>query len=94
MAIPRETPEPEVVMSFFCTTSLAATGALDAPWVHQPIVYLVGAGLCVVVVLSFLKQALAPIGALIQAVAAAAVVAFAAVLAVAMLAIAAVTSVR
>jgi hypothetical protein len=81
-------------MSFLCPTSLPTTGTLDAPWVHQPIVYLIGAGLCLVIVLSFLKRALVPIGALIQAAAAAAVVAFAAVLAVAMLAIAAVTSVR
>ena len=81
-------------MSFLCPTSPTATGALDAPWMHQPIVYLVGAGLCLVVVLSFLKRALAPVGALIQAAAAAAIVAFAAVLAVAMLIIAAVPSVR
>jgi hypothetical protein len=81
-------------MSFLCPTSLPATGSLDAPWAHQPIVYLIGAGFCVVVVLSFLKRALVPVGALLQAVAAAAVVAFAAVLALAMLAIAAVTSVR
>ncbi|HEY0534778.1 MAG TPA: hypothetical protein VGD29_24600 [Actinoplanes sp.] len=81
-------------MSFLCPTSLATTDAFEASWMHQPIVYLVGAGICLVVVLRFLRRALVPIGALIQAVAAAAIVAFAAVLAVAMLVIAAVTSVR
>lgn len=81
-------------MSFLFPTSPAAAGVLDAPWMHQPIVYMVGAGLCLAVVLRFLKRALAPAGALIQAVAAAAIVAFAAVLAVAMLVIAAVTSVH
>jgi len=75
-------------------TSPAALDAIDASWMHQPIVYLLVAAICLMVVLRFLKQALAPIGALIQAVAAAAVVAFAAVLALVLLTVAAVTSVR
>jgi hypothetical protein len=67
---------------------------LDAAWLHQPVVYLALAGLCMIVVLRFLKRALSPIGALVQAVAAAAVVSFAAVIAFAMLILAALTSMR
>jgi hypothetical protein len=78
-------------MSFLCLTSPATTGALDAPWPHQPTVYLVGAGLCLILVVRLLKRALAPIGAPIKAVAAAALVA---ALAVAMLVTVAVASVR
>ena len=47
-------------------TSPAALDAIDASWMHQPIVYLLVAAICLMVVLRFLKQALAPIGALIQ----------------------------
>ncbi len=65
-----------------------------ASWMDQPITYLAVAAVCLVIALRFLKRALAPIGALMQAVASAAVVAFAAVLALALLVIAAVTAVR
>ena len=81
-------------MSFSVLTSPAVPDAFDASWTHQPITYLTVAAVCLVIVLRFIKQALAPIGALIQAVVAAAIVAFAAVLALAMLIIAAVTTVR
>ncbi|WP_433831005.1 hypothetical protein ACQP2E_12370 [Actinoplanes sp. CA-015351] len=80
-------------MSFlFPTTSPATVDALDAAWMHQPLVYLAVAAICLLIALRFLRRALAPIGALIQAVAAAAVVAFAAVIALAMLVLAAVTT--
>jgi hypothetical protein len=82
---PAQTPGTEVVMPLSFPTSSAALDAMDASWMHQPIVYLLVAAICLMVVLRFLKQALAPIGALIQAVAAAAIVAFAAVFALAML---------
>ncbi|BBH68230.1 hypothetical protein ACTI_49150 [Actinoplanes sp. OR16] len=72
-------------MSFF--TSPAAL-------MQQPMTYLVMAALCLVIVLRFLKQALAPIGALIQAIAAAALVALAASIALAMLGVAAFMTVR
>jgi hypothetical protein len=68
--------------------------ALGAPWLHQPLTYLAVAAVCLVVVLRFLRRALFPIGALIQAAAAAAIVAAAAVLALAMLIIAAFATVR
>ena len=70
------------------------SAAFDAPWMHQPITYLAVAAVCLVSVLRFLKRALAPIGVLLHAVAAAAVTAFAAVLALALLLIAAYTTVR
>ncbi|MBB2940311.1 hypothetical protein FB565_000015 [Actinoplanes lutulentus] len=76
----------------FPTTSPATVDALDARWMHEPLVYLAVAAICLLIALRFLKQALAPIGALIQAVAAAAVVAFTAVIALAMLVLAAVTT--
>ena len=81
-------------MSFLFLSSPATLDAFDASWMHQPITYLTVAAVCLVIVLRFLKRALSPIGALIQAVAAAAIVAFAAVLALAMLVIAAVVTVR
>jgi len=76
-------------MSFLFPTSPAPVDAFDASFMHQPITYLAVAAVCLVVVLRFLKRALSPIGALVQAVAAAAVVAFFAVVAFAMLVIAA-----
>jgi hypothetical protein len=79
----------EAVMSFLFPTTPTNVEVLNAPLLHQPILYLTLAGLCLVIVLRFLKRALAPIGALVQAVAAAAVVAFAAVVAVAMVIVAA-----
>ena len=80
-------------MSFlFPTTSPAAVDALDASWMHQPLVYIAIAAICLLIALRFLKRAIAPIGALIQAVAAAALVAFTAVIALAMLVLAAVTT--
>jgi hypothetical protein len=88
---PALTPGSEAVMSFLSLTSPANLNAFEASWMDQPITYLVAAALCAVFVLRFLKRALAPIGALVQAVAAAAVVA---VLVLAMLVIAAVTMVR
>lgn len=56
-------------------TSPASFDALDAPWLHQPIVYVALAALCLCLVLRYLRRAVAPIGAFIQAMAAAAVVA-------------------
>jgi hypothetical protein len=91
---PAPTPGTEAVMSFLFPTSPATLDAVSASWTHQPITYLAVAAVCLVVALRFLKRALSPIGALIQAVAAAALVAFAAVLALAMLVIAAFTTVR
>jgi hypothetical protein len=79
----------EAVMSFLFPTSPASVDVLDAPLLHQPILYLTLAGLCMIVVLRFLRRALYPIGALVQAMAAAAVVALAAMFAVAMLIVAA-----
>jgi len=81
-------------MSFLSPAPLATVDALDASWMHQPITYLVIAAICLLVVLRYLKRALAPVGALVDAVAAAAVVAFAAALALAMLLLAAVTTAR
>lgn len=81
-------------MSFLILTSPAVPDAFAASWMHQPITYLTVAAVCLVIVLRFIKQALAPIGVLIQAIVAAAIVALAAVLALAMLIIAAVTTVR
>lgn len=75
-------------MSFLFPISPATLDAFDASWSHQPIIYLTVAAVCLMVALRFLKRALSPIGALIQAVAAAAIVA---VLALAMLFIAALT---
>lgn len=81
-------------MSFLSATSTTALGALDAPWTHQPIIYLAVAAVCLVVVLRLLKRAMAPIGAPPQAVAAAAAVTFAALFTLAMLVIAAFLTVR
>jgi hypothetical protein len=61
---------------------------------NQPITYLTVAAVCLVVVLRYLKRAMAPTGALIHAIAAAAVVATATVVALAMLVIAAVAASR
>lgn len=79
-------------MSFHSPTTTAALDAIDASWTHRPITFLIVAAICLMVVLRFLKQALAPLGALIQAITAAAIVAFAAVLALVMLIVAAFTS--
>jgi uncharacterized membrane protein len=81
-------------MSLLLFTSPVPPDAFDASWMHQPITYLSVAVVCLVIVLRFLKRALSPVGALVQALVAAAVVAFAAVLALAMLVVAAVTTVR
>jgi len=81
-------------MSFHFRTSPALLDAFDASWMQQPIIYLAVAAVCLVVALRLLKRALAPFGALIHAVAAAAFVACAAVFALAMLVIAAFTAVR
>lgn len=81
-------------MSLLFPTTPAVPGAFPPVWMNQPIVYLAVAAVALVIALWFLKRALAPIGTLIQAVAAAAVVAFAAVLALAMMIIAAFTTVR
>jgi hypothetical protein len=81
-------------MSFLIRTSPAPLDAFDASWMHQPIIYLTVAAVCLVIALRFLRRLLSPIGVLIQTVAAAVIVAFAAVLALAMLVIAALTTVR
>lgn len=81
-------------MSFLVLTPPTAVDSFDASWMYQPITYLVIAAVCLVVALRFLKRALSPIGALIQAAAAAAVVAFAAVVALAMLLMAAFMTMR
>lgn len=81
-------------MSLLAPSSLARMDTLDVTWMHQPITYLALAGLCLVVVLRFTERALSPIKPLVQAITAAAVVAFAAVLALAMLIIAAYMSAR
>jgi hypothetical protein len=52
----------------------ASFDTVDISWIDQPIVYLVLAALSLLVALRLMKRALAPIGALVQAVAAAAVV--------------------
>ncbi|MEU4237359.1 hypothetical protein [Actinoplanes sp. NPDC026619] len=65
-----------------------------AAWTHQPATYLVLAAVCLLIILRFLKRAMAPMSGLIRAATAAAVVAFAAVLALAMLVLAAFTSAR
>ena len=81
-------------MSFLFPTPPAPLDALDGSWMHQPITYLGVAAVCLLIALRFLKRALSPIGALIQALSSAAIVAFAAVLALAMLVMAAFTTVR
>ncbi|GAA4942330.1 hypothetical protein [Actinoplanes utahensis] len=91
-------------MSFLLTSLSVAREAAPrdpAPWdaigtslLSQPLLYLALAGVCLVVVLRLLKRAMSPIGALIQAVAAAATVAFAAMIALAMLVAAAVATMR
>ena len=73
-------------MSFFFRT---LSDANDASWVHQPVTYLVVAAVCLVIALRYLRRALSPIGALVQAVTAAVIVTSAAVLAFAMLLVAA-----
>lgn len=65
------------------------SAANDASWVHQPVTYLVVAAVCLVIALRYLRRALSPIGALVQAVTAAVIVTSAAVLAFAMLLVAA-----
>jgi hypothetical protein len=79
-------------MSLLFPISSAPVDTIHASWMNQPIIYLTVAAVSLVIALRFLKRALAPIGALIQAVAAAAVVAFTAVLALAMLIFAAFAS--
>jgi hypothetical protein len=79
-------------MSLLFPISSAPVDTFHASWMNQPIIYLTVAAVSLVIALRFLKRALAPIGALIQAVAAAAVVAFTAVLALAMLIFAAFAS--
>ena len=73
---------------------LVAVSAADSVWMQRPYIYLAVAAVCLVIVLRFLKRMMAPIGALIQAFAAAALVAVAAFVALAMLVIAALMSVR
>jgi hypothetical protein len=58
-----------------------------ASWADRPLVYFCLAGLALLVVLRFAKRALAPVGAMIQAVAAAAIVAFALVMGAALVAV-------
>ena len=81
-------------MSFPFLTSPAPLDAADTSWAEQPIIYLALAAACMVIVLRLLKRAMSPIGALLQAAAAAAVVAFTALLALAALIIAAWMTVR
>lgn len=81
-------------MSLFSPTSPVALDAFDAPWLHEPLTYLAFAAICLVIVLRFLRRALAPIGVLLHAAAAAAVTALATVLALALLFLAAYTTVR
>ncbi|WP_229068211.1 hypothetical protein [Actinoplanes sp. DH11] len=75
-------------------TASATVDVFDAAWMQQPVIYLAVAALCLVVVLRFLKRAVAPLGALIQAAAAATVVALAATTALAMLVVAALMTAR
>jgi hypothetical protein len=63
----------------------------DVSWADQRIVYLVLAALALMIALRFMKRALAPIGTLVRAVAAAAVVAFTIALALVLVAAAAFT---
>jgi hypothetical protein len=91
---PAQPPGSEVAMSFLFSISPAPTDAFPASMMDRPIVYLVIAAICLVIVIRFLKRAMSPIGALFQAVTAAAVVAVAAVLALAMLIVAAVLTAR
>jgi hypothetical protein len=81
-------------MSLLFPGSRPPLDAVDASWMHQPIIYLAVAAVCLVIALRFLRQALAPIGALIHAVAAAAVVVFTAAFALTMLVAAVFTMVR
>ncbi len=69
--------------------SLLAVGAAARPSGRQSL-YLLAAAICLVVALRFLKRALAPIGVVVQVVAAALVVAVAVAAALAFLAAAAV----
>jgi hypothetical protein len=73
-------------------TSPANFDAIPASWTDQPIVYLVLAALSLLLALRFMKRALAPIGALVQAVAAAAMVAVSVGAALVLLAAAAFTT--
>lgn len=79
-------------MSFLFPSSPLATDAIAASWTPQPIIFLAVAAVCLVVALRMLKRALSPIGALIQAAAAAALGALAVLMALAMLIAAAVTT--
>jgi hypothetical protein len=56
-------------------TSPAEFDAIAASWTDQPIVYLVVAALSLLLALRLMKRALAPVGALVQAFAAATLVA-------------------
>lgn len=59
------------------TPALHSLLAQPANDLHRPAtLYLLGAAMCLVIALTYMKRALAPIGTLVQAVAAAAVVAF------------------
>ena len=81
-------------MSLLFPTSPATVNGFDAAWLHRPIIYLAVAAICLAIALRFLRRALSPVGALIEAVAAAAVVAFTLVLAFAMVLVAAFMTVR
>jgi hypothetical protein len=81
-------------MSLLFPSLPTSSDAFEASWMNQPIIYLAVAAVCLVIVLRYLKRAVAPLGELIHAIAAAAVVAFAATVALAMLVVAAVVAAR
>src|SRR5215213_3822339 len=65
----------EVAMLPHFPTSPARFDAITASWTDQPLVFLVLAAFFLLIALRFMRRALAPVGALVQAVAAAALVA-------------------
>jgi hypothetical protein len=81
-------------MSFLFPTAPAPADAFSAFWTQQPAVYLIVAGFCLLLALRLLKRALAPIGALIQAFAAAALAMCTGLAALAMLVVAALLTAR
>jgi hypothetical protein len=75
-----------------CTSTSLPHDAITASWSAHPLLYLVLAALFLLVALRFMKRALAPVGALVQAVAAAALVAVSIGAALVLVAVAAFTT--
>ena len=79
-------------MSPHLLTAPATNGSFDVGWLDRPIVYLALAAISLVIALRFLRRAVAPIGALLQAATAAIVAVLTIGLALALIAVAAIGS--